>query len=124
MVVTHKLSMVYNLLSVVKTYDNERASFLTGTQRQNFTVKKNKLRFGSNYKKGFGSKHKTRPDDCSELKLEGSTKLLTSCKLTIFSLLPRKMPNDEGGKNIFIYSLSASKHPTCNLDILSQIQTL
>lgn len=33
------------------------------------------------------------------------------------------MPNDEG-ENIFIYSLSASKHPKCNLDKLSQIQTL
>lgn len=33
------------------------------------------------------------------------------------------MPNDEG-ENIFIYSLSASKNPKCNIDKLSQIQTL
>lgn len=34
------------------------------------------------------------------------------------------MPNDEGGVGIFIYSLSVSKHPKCNIDWLSQIQTL
>jgi len=49
---------------------------------------------------------------------EGSTKLLTSCILTIFPLLPNE------GKNIFIYSLRASKHPKCNIDQPSQIQTL
>lgn len=68
-----------------------------------------------------------KPGDTSgwQLASEGSPELLTSCTLTIFSLLP-KMPNDEGvwKKNIFIYSLNASKHPECNLDRPSQTQTL